>query len=339
MWLDQYVLSQAGKLLREQRRNHQPMIPISVNFSRVDFLVTDPFQLVEKVVRKYGLQRNFLCIEVTESALVQHSSHIFQTLQKFHNSGYKIWLDDFGSAYSSLNVLHNYHFDELKIDQAFLKNLNDKGKEIITSIVLMAKTLGVHTLAEGVETEEQLAFLKKIGCEKIQGFYYSRPLPYEKLLTHLMKMHIKPENSLENQCYEQAGLMNVVSEAPLGLFRYTRKYATLLYINEAYQKVLASVGTAPIPWKKPMRTCWIPPIPSGTSSGCSWTRWRTAPPPIPWYMWTTASTSGSRPGKSWAIPSSVWAGWKSRTSPLTKAPGSTTNWTNCSGTWCSCTTP
>lgn len=241
--LDQYVLSQAGKLLREQRRNHQPMIPISVNFSRVDFLVTDPFQLVEKVVRKYGLQRNFLCIEVTESALVQHSSHIFQTLQKFHNSGYKIWLDDFGSAYSSLNVLHNYHFDELKIDQAFLKNLNDKGKEIITSIVLMAKTLGVHTLAEGVETEEQLAFLKKIGCEKIQGFYYSRPLPYEKLLTHLMKMHIKPENSLENQCYEQAGLMNVVSEAPLGLFRYTRKYATLLYINEAYQKVLASVGT------------------------------------------------------------------------------------------------
>lgn len=282
------------------------------------------------MVRKYGLQRNFLCIEVTESALVQHSSHIFQTLQKFHNSGYKIWLDDFGSAYSSLNVLHNYHFDELKIDQAFLKNLNDKGKEIITSIVLMAKTLGVHTLAEGVETEEQLAFLKKIGCEKIQGFYYSRPLPYEKLLTHLMRMHIKPENSLENQCYEQAGLMNVVSEAPLGLFRYTRKYATLLYINEAYQKVLASVGTHSLeeanenlldpayPFRDKFRM-FLDQVADSTATHSL-------------VYVDNGQYIRIKARKSWAIPSSVWAGWKSRTSPLTKTPGSTTNWTNCSGT-------
>lgn len=240
--LDQFVLNQSARLLRDLRSSHQPLIPISVNFSRIDFLVSNPFQLVEKAVRKYGLQRGYIRIEVTESALIHQSGPILQTLQKFHTSGYKLWMDDFGSAYSSLNLLHNYHFDLIKIDQAFLRNLNARGKKIITSIILMAKSLGIHTLAEGVETREQLEFLREVGCEKIQGFYFSRPQPYEALMTHLKSRHIPGETGLEDQCYEQLGLQNVVTDLPLGLFRYNQKALTLIFINQAYLRVLRSVG-------------------------------------------------------------------------------------------------
>lgn len=106
----------------------------------------------------------------------------------------------------------------------------------------MAKSLGIHTLAEGVETREQLEFLREVGCEKIQGFYFSRPQPYEALMTHLKSRHIPGETVLEDQCYEQLGLQNVVTDLPLGLFRYNQKALTLIFINQAYLRVLRSVG-------------------------------------------------------------------------------------------------
>lgn len=242
--LDAYMLEQIARRLHAQRENHQPLVPISCNFSRLDFILSDPFQLVEDITRKYKLQRDSLCIELTESALIHDSETLRKELAKFTDAGYKLWLDDFGSAYSSLNVLHNYHFDELKIDMAFWQDLNEKGRKIITSIVLMAKTLGVHTLAEGVETWEQVEFLKEIGCEKIQGYYYGKPLPFEELLLHLQDKGTLPETSLEGPLYEKAGLVNVLTDTPLSLFRYDGEKMTLLYINKAYEKVLQSTGTA-----------------------------------------------------------------------------------------------
>lgn len=241
--LDAYMLEQVARRLHDQKMNHQPQVPISCNFSRLDFILSDPFQLVEDITRKYNLQRNFLCIEVTESALIHDSATLRKELAKFTDAGYPLWLDDFGSAYSSLNVLHNYHFDELKIDMAFWQDLNEKGRKIITSIVLMAKTLGVHTLAEGVETWEQVEFLKEIGCEKIQGYYYGKPQPFDALLLHLQNKGTLPETSLEGPLYEKAGLVNVLTDTPLSLFQYDGEKMTLLFINKAYEKVLRSIGT------------------------------------------------------------------------------------------------
>lgn len=127
------------------------------------------------------MQRDYIRIEVTETALVKEKHNLIQTLRQFQRSGYQVWLDDFGSAYSSLNVLHNYHFDELKIDMAFLRNFNEKSRRILKAIVLMAKELGVHTLAEGTETKAQVDFLKQVGCEKIQGYYFGQPMSYEDI--------------------------------------------------------------------------------------------------------------------------------------------------------------
>ena len=160
--LDCYVLNQVAKQLHYRLANKQPVLPVSINLSRHDFNLMDPFRMVENVISRYDLQRDYIRIEVTETALVKEKHNLIQTLRQFQRSGYQVWLDDFGSAYSSLNVLHNYHFDELKIDRAFLRNFNEKSRRI-----LMAKELGVHTLAEGAETKAQVDFLKAI-----EGYYW-----------------------------------------------------------------------------------------------------------------------------------------------------------------------
>lgn len=108
---------------------------------------------------------------MTVSALILNGQSLKKELARFQGAGYQLWLDDFGSGYSSLNVLQEFSFDELKIDMAFLRNFNEESRKIIQSIILMAKNLSIHTLAEGAETREQVDFLKESGCEKIQGWF------------------------------------------------------------------------------------------------------------------------------------------------------------------------
>lgn len=100
-------------------------------------------------------------------------------------------MDDFGSGYSSLNVLKDFSFDEIKIDMAFLRPLSDKSKIIVSEIITMAKKLGIRTLTEGVESKEHVDFLSSAGCERLQGYYFSKPLPYDELMQNLQKQNIK----------------------------------------------------------------------------------------------------------------------------------------------------
>ena len=115
------------------------------------------------MVSQYGVPRSVLCSEITERVMIRNRLSMISTIQRFQKAGYQIWMDDFGSEYSSLNSLHNYHFDMIKIDMGFFSHLDDRSRQIITSVVAMAKMLGVQTLAEGVETKEQVSFLRKKG--------------------------------------------------------------------------------------------------------------------------------------------------------------------------------
>ena len=222
------------------------MVPISVNLSRYDFLLMDPLAFVERIVKQYHIPRYYLRIEITESVLVKNRHLLIEKLRQFHQSGYQVWLDDFGSAYSSLNVLQNYEFDELKIDQGLLRYFNEDSRKIIRSIVLMAKTMGIHVLAEGAETKEHVDFLRAIGCEKIQGYYYSRPMPYELLRERFQEDNWQIETLPEEQALDAAGLVNLITEAPVAIFQYREDSAIILSENEAYQDVLATAGTKSI---------------------------------------------------------------------------------------------
>lgn len=236
--LDCYVLNQVAKQLHYRLANKQPVLPVSVNLSRHDFNLMDPFRMVENVISRYDLQRDYIRIEVTETALVKEKHNLIQTLRQFQRSGYQVWLDDFGSAYSSLNVLHNYHFDELKIDMAFLRNFNEKSRRILKAIVLMAKELGVHTLAEGAETKAQVDFLKAIGCEKIQGYYWGQPMSYEDIQIFCENYEYGQETRREESVYDKAGLINVVTDVPVAIFHYDGKQVVVLSANQAFRQII-----------------------------------------------------------------------------------------------------
>lgn len=236
--LDCYVLNQVAKQLHYRLANKQPVLPVSINLSRHDFNLMDPFRMVENVISRYDLQRDYIRIEVTETALVKEKHNLIQTLRQFQRSGYQVWLDDFGSAYSSLNVLHNYHFDELKIDMAFLRNFNEKSRRILKAIVLMAKELGVHTLAEGAETKAQVDFLKAIGCEKIQGYYWGQPMSYEDIQIFCENYEYGQETRREESVYDKAGLINVVTDVPVAIFHYDGKQVVVLSANQAFRQII-----------------------------------------------------------------------------------------------------
>lgn len=180
--VDTFIVKKACEDLSHLIEAGEPIVPISVNLSRLDFDLCDIFVMIEHFRSIYGLSRNLIDIELTESALNDNSAHLQNELQKFRNAGYRIWIDDFGSGYSSLNHLMNYAFDVLKLDLEFLRTYDKHPRtgELIRHVVQLALDLGVLPLQEGVETKEHFEFLKSIGCKCAQGYYFAKPLPMEK---------------------------------------------------------------------------------------------------------------------------------------------------------------
>ncbi|MCR4764247.1 MAG: bifunctional diguanylate cyclase/phosphodiesterase [Lachnospiraceae bacterium] len=158
-------------------------IPVSLNFSRRDFEVCDMVEELARIAGEYAIPHHLLEIEITESALTNHPELLDSAMRRFKEKGFKLWLDDFGSGYSSLNVLKSFPFDVLKIDMTFLRDFdnNDKTRPILSNIVHMADDLEILALSEGVETDEQRSFLKSIGCERAQGYFFGKPMKKEDL--------------------------------------------------------------------------------------------------------------------------------------------------------------
>lgn len=180
--LDLYMAEQICKEFELRKTAGLPLLPVSVNFSAQDFDYVDIPSVLDRLTEKYGLEKNSLIVEVTEQDIAQATDQFKTQLQKLHESGYRLWVDDFGSGYSSLNVFGRYHVDRIKFDMEMLRHLdenNGANRVILRSIVEMCREIGVHTLVEGVETEEQYRFLREIGCEMVQGFHFYKPEPVE----------------------------------------------------------------------------------------------------------------------------------------------------------------
>ena len=196
--LDCYILRQTCQALRRRLDQQLPVVPVSFNLSRLDFFLCDIFQVVEDTVRTYGLPRDLIHLEITETMLVHDKEVIKEALGRFLQAGYQILMDDFGSGYSSLNVLKDVQVDMLKMDMMFMfkAKYDGRAETIISSVIRMAKWLNIPVIAEGVDRAEQVEFLKSVGCDYIQGFYYSKPLPaadYEKLISDQEEQPV-PEN-------------------------------------------------------------------------------------------------------------------------------------------------
>ncbi len=172
------------QFLQEQKK---VTVPVSINFSRLDFELADICTELERTVEEFNVPKEFLHVEVTESALSNQDGLLQSAIKRLQAEDFQVWLDDFGSGYSSLNVLKDYNFDVMKIDMQFLENFasNKKTKEILKSIVDMAGVLPMGTLTEGVETEEEADFLSSIGCKRLQGYHFGKPMPLDDLLEQI----------------------------------------------------------------------------------------------------------------------------------------------------------
>ena len=179
--MDMYIWELACKYIRDLQERGIYM-PISVNISRVHIGNTNLSDLLMDLVRKYGIEPRYLELEITENLFMEDVEELFAEMGALKKCGFNIMMDDFGSGYSSLNMLRNAPVDTLKIDRFFLDEImsTDRGKIIVEASVRMAKQLGLQVIAEGVETKDQLDFLTSIDCDVVQGFYYSRPIPPEE---------------------------------------------------------------------------------------------------------------------------------------------------------------
>ena len=158
-------------------------VPVSINLSRLDFMLTNIVDNMKGVVKENNIDVKNIHIEVTESALENDSEELKSKMNELRDAGFEIWLDDFGSGYSSLNSLQDFRFDVIKVDMKFMRTLesNPQTSIIVKSIIEMTKSLNLRSLVEGVETQTQYDFISEIGVDMAQGFLFSRPVPIEEL--------------------------------------------------------------------------------------------------------------------------------------------------------------
>ena len=210
--LDLYVVDQVLKKMKQQAAAGMHVVPQSINLSRFDFDSCDIVKEITKRVDEAGIDRSMISIEITESVIGSDFDFMKEQVERFRSLGFPVWMDDFGSGYSSLDVLQQIHFDLIKFDMRFMERFNEgsESRIIITELVKMAIGLGMDTVCEGVELAEQVDFLKEIGCTRIQGYYYSKPLPFEEIMRQFESgTYLEFENPAESQYYASIGRVDL----------------------------------------------------------------------------------------------------------------------------------
>lgn len=179
--LDMYMVECACKLLREWQDKHLYVVAISVNQSRNCLYQSGYVNKLLQILRKYDVSPALIELEITERAFFDDELALINIIEHLHQYGFKVAMDDFGAGYSSLNMLQDVLVDVLKIDKNFFRESinSERGKKIVSNIVAMANDLNIEVVAEGIETKEQLDFLKEIHCGSVQGYYFSKPVPVD----------------------------------------------------------------------------------------------------------------------------------------------------------------
>lgn len=187
--VDKYVWSEAAAQIAAWREKYGKTVPVSVNLSRIDVFNQKLEETLDGIVEKYGIDRECFHLEITESAYTENTDQITHVIEKLREKGYRIEIDDFGTGYSSLFMLSSVPVDVLKMDSAFVRNIGLEKAEVqlVDVIINIAKKLNIPVTAEGVETEEQLKLLKELGCDTVQGYYFSRPIPAYEFESRFLK--------------------------------------------------------------------------------------------------------------------------------------------------------
>ncbi len=189
--LDRIVGNEVRRFQIKRAGEQLPIVPISFNLSQKDFYDTELMELLVEGFENNSFPRGAVLLEITESAYTLNEKNHESLLKRLREAGAKILLDDFGTGYSSFGMFENYNFDRVKLDMSFVRQLskNENVRQVVSSIISMCHNLGVQVVAEGVETADELAILREMDCDYIQGYYFSKPLP-EKEFEEYLALHI-----------------------------------------------------------------------------------------------------------------------------------------------------
>ncbi len=248
-YLDIYIWEMVCRQLNSWSKAGKRLIPISINMSRMDIYAIDVVEKFKELVSKYEIDPRYLEIEITESAYAEDDDKMQRVLEDLRRAGFPVFMDDFGSGYSSLNMLKDVNVDVIKIDTKFLdmnENSQSRGMGILETIVRMARVMQMKIIAEGVETKDQVDFLRNIGCIYGQGYYYYKPLPVKEAeLLLLQEDHVDyggiQARQLGQLKLEDLFNENITSEAMLNnmlgaiaLYEVYEDQCEVLRVNQEY---------------------------------------------------------------------------------------------------------
>ena len=228
-------------------------VPVSFNVARADLFAIDVADHFIKLADKYQIPHNLIKIEITESSYVEASELVDDLVKRLHENGFTVLMDDFGSGYSSLNMLSNLKIDAIKLDAHFLHMEGEdyeKAIHILESVVNMAKTIGLPIIVEGVEKKEQADFIESLGCRYIQGFYFYRPMPYKELEQLIsvenkiddrgfvvkLNEQVRIREFLDKNIYSDSMLNNIIG--PVAFYSWTGEQTDIVRFNEQFYKAV-----------------------------------------------------------------------------------------------------
>ena len=256
--LDKYVWDSTCRCIAEWKEQGYPVVPISVNVSRTDIYDPDFMDIITGILKKYNLEPSNIHLEITETAYTDNPKQIVDVVRKLKKLGFIIEMDDFGSGYSSLNMLSELPIDILKLDMGFVQGelSSSNSNNILSFIISLAKWMGYNVVAEGIETPEQIQMLRNMDCNFVQGYYYAKPMPRREFEIHLLKHYIigngagENENIYDNDFGKSSGVMLIADDLLLNrriLATTFEKYFDVVtvdngveameYVKDNYEKI------------------------------------------------------------------------------------------------------
>jgi diguanylate cyclase (GGDEF)-like protein len=253
--LDFYVWETVFRYLSEFKKRGYPDFPISANMSRVDFYDPGICDVIQQLSQKYDVSPSLFRVEVTESAYMDDPERMLEMIRQLNSAGFRVLMDDFGSGYSSLSMLINIPVSALKIDMGFVGGIgtSERSNSVFSSVIRMAKWLEMAVVAEGVETQIQLDYLKSVGCDRVQGYYYSKPLPlanFQGLISNFQRDQINETPQFFDQVNIQE-IWKILAHddhilgdvlGALGIYELCGDMVELVSVNNEYYQLM---GTTP----------------------------------------------------------------------------------------------
>ena len=251
--LDQYIWEKVCASLCEWMKMGRRYVPVSINISRADLFSIDITKKLLELTEKYDIPHNLIKVEITESSYVEASDLVDELVKNLMDNNFSVLMDDFGSGYSSLNMLSTLKLDAIKLDARFLKIESDsdtKALHILESVVNMAKTIGLPIIVEGVETKYQCDFLENLGCRYIQGFYFYRPMPVEifreliadenmidsRGFVAKLNEQVRIREFLDKNIYSDSMLNNIIG--PVAFYSWDGKKTDIVRFNEQFYEAV-----------------------------------------------------------------------------------------------------